>query len=307
MERIRRFVAYNIYTGGGLGIFHVPSRIAAFRVKHLATFISCREKPWVAFADYWIAISMRNFLPNVSLNSSPHAANGPQEFYKHAIHHLHSFLDAGGSLINSPSLTRIAYRIFLASIVTPPKCMGIATTDRIAVWRKLKSGNISPLPKNMLWQISHGILPVKSFLLHRKVINDDLCPMCSNAVEDVSHRFFDCTVNSKFWELFRRVFPYIGSLSPTQMFDLDFGLLPSLQRGAVIPLSEGLYTLWTARNEVTFQRRQHNTDSICALFRRRLKIRLRAERARLDRQRFADLWRDDWWWCEHNGIIDILF
>jgi hypothetical protein len=307
MERIRRSVAYNIYTGGGLGIFHVPSRIAAFRVKHLATFISCREKPWVAFADYWIAISMRNFLPNVSLNSSPHAANGPQEFYKHAIHHLHSFLDAGGSLTNSPSLTRIAYRIFLASIVTPPKCMGIATTDRIAVWRKLKSGNISPLPKNMLWQISHGILPVKSFLLHRKVINDDLCPMCSNAVEDVSHRFFDCTVNSKFWELFRRVFPYIASLSPTQMFDLEFGLLPSLQRGAVIPLSEGLYTLWTARNEVTFQRRHHNTDSICALFRRRLKIRLRAERARLDRQRFADLWLDDWWWREHNGIIDILF
>jgi hypothetical protein len=45
MEKIRWSVAYNIYTGGGLGIFHVPSRIAAFRVKHLATFISSREKP----------------------------------------------------------------------------------------------------------------------------------------------------------------------------------------------------------------------------------------------------------------------
>jgi hypothetical protein len=59
-ERIRRSVAYNIYTGGGLGIFHVLSRIAAFRVKHLATFISCREKPWVAFADYCIRARNRS-------------------------------------------------------------------------------------------------------------------------------------------------------------------------------------------------------------------------------------------------------
>jgi hypothetical protein len=49
---------------------------------------------------------MRNFLPNVSLNSSLHAANGSQEFYKHAIHRLHFFLDTGGSLTNFPSLTQ---------------------------------------------------------------------------------------------------------------------------------------------------------------------------------------------------------
>jgi hypothetical protein len=159
----------------------------------------------------------------------------------------------------------------------------------------------------MLWQISHGILPVKSFLLHRTVTNNDQCPMCLNAVEDISHRFFDCIINSKFWDLFGRVFPYLASLSPPQMFDLDLGLPPSLQRGAVIPLSEGLYTLWTARNEVTFHRRHHNADSICAMFRRRLKLRLRVERTRLDSQRFAELWQDHWWWREHNGVIDILF
>jgi hypothetical protein len=147
MEKIRRSVAYNIYTGGGLGIFHVPSRIAAFRVKHLATFISSREKPWVPFADYWIGIPMRKYLPNVSLVSSPHAAGGPQAFYKHAIQQVHSFLDAGGTLTNSPSLTRTAYRIFLALIVTTPKCIETAATDRIALWRKLKYSNISPSPK----------------------------------------------------------------------------------------------------------------------------------------------------------------
>jgi hypothetical protein len=73
---------------------------------------------------------------------------------------------------------------------------------RIVVWRKLKSSNISPLPKNILWQISRDILPVKSLLLHRKVTNDDRCPMCIKAVENIYHRFFECAINSKFWDLF---------------------------------------------------------------------------------------------------------
>jgi hypothetical protein len=59
--------------------------------------------------------------------------------------------------------------------------------------------------------------------------------------------------------------------------DLDFGLPPSLQRGAEILFSEGLYTLWTARNEVTFGRRQHNGLSVRDLAIRRIKVRLKAE------------------------------
>lgn len=40
MEKLQRTVVYNIYTAGGLGVFHIPSRIAALTVKHIANYIS---------------------------------------------------------------------------------------------------------------------------------------------------------------------------------------------------------------------------------------------------------------------------
>jgi hypothetical protein len=73
--------------------------------------------------------------------------------------------------------------------------------------------------------------------------------------------------------------------------DLDFGLPPSLQRGAEILLSEGLYTLWTARNEVIFERRQHDGLSVRDLAIRRIKVRLKAEWKLQGPSQFQDLWQ----------------
>jgi hypothetical protein len=72
--------------------------------------------------------------------------------------------------------------------------------------------------------------------------------------------------------------------------DLAFGLPPSLQRGAEILLSEGLYTLWTARNEVTFGRRQHDGLSVRELVIRRFKVRLTADLRLHGQQSFIDQW-----------------
>jgi hypothetical protein len=54
-------------------------------------------------------------------------------------------------------------------------------------------------------------------------------------------------------------------------------LPPSLQQGAQILISEGLYTLCTARNKVTFEKRQHNNSSVRDLFMRRAKSRQKTE------------------------------
>jgi hypothetical protein len=87
---------------------------------------------------------------------------------------------------------------------------------------------------------------------------------------------------------------------------LDFGLPPSLQRGAEILLSEGLYTLWSARNEVTFER-QHDGLSVRDLAIRRIEIRLKAEWKLQGPSQFQDLWQHNWWWQNHQGNIVFLF
>jgi hypothetical protein len=63
MEKLQRSVVYNIYPAGGLGIFHIPSRIAALAIKHIANYIYTRNKRWVPFSDYWLAIHLRHLLP----------------------------------------------------------------------------------------------------------------------------------------------------------------------------------------------------------------------------------------------------
>lgn len=73
VERMQRSVAYNIYSGGGLGIFHIPSRCAALSTKQIVSFSLHRQKLWVHYASYWIDFSLRTYLVNTSLNSSSHA------------------------------------------------------------------------------------------------------------------------------------------------------------------------------------------------------------------------------------------
>jgi hypothetical protein len=101
--------------------------------------------------------------------------------------------------------------------------------------------------------------------------------------------------------------PELKNFDLIQTMDLDFGLSPSLQRGTEILLSEGLYTLWAARNEVTFGRRQYDGPTVRGLVERRFKIRLKAELQLHGLQRFVSQWPNQWWWRPHLNDVEFLF
>jgi hypothetical protein len=170
-------------------------------------------------------------------------------------------------------MVKTAYRLFIATVVTTPKSVSHSLSNRYAVWKKLQGKNFSPLARNLLWQVSHGILPTRAFLKHRQVITEDKCAVCKSQAENLEHRFIDCPINHPTWATLHKILPFIKDFNLTQLMDLDFGLPPSSQRGAEILLSEGLYTLWTARNEVTFERRQHDGLSVRDHVIRRIKVR----------------------------------
>jgi hypothetical protein len=307
MEKLQRTVVYNIYTAGGLGVFHIPSRISALMIKHLANYLTNRDKRWVPFADFWIAIPLRDSLPTGASGGGVRSERGPNLYYKEALTHLEKFKDRGGTILNSPNMVRIAYRNLLATIVTPPKALSYAPTDRIIVWRRLRANHFSPNARNLLWQISHNILPIKTFLKERTVLDDDTCSVCNSQAESMQHRFFDCPINIPTWELIHKFLPFLKNLDLIQAMDLAFGLPPSLQRGAEILFSEGLYTLWTARNEVTFGRRQYDGPSVRELAARRIKVRLKAEYRLYGSQQFTDRWPPNWWWHFQGSEISFAF
>jgi exonuclease III len=307
MEKLQRSVVYNIYTAGGLGTFHIPSRIAAFAVKHIANYIYARHKRWVPFTDFWIAIHLRNLLPPGFARAGARAEKGTNAFYANAIKHLEIFTDRGGTLMDSNSMVRITYRTLLATVVSPPKALTYAPTDRLAVWRKLRAPHFAPKARNLLWQISHNILSIKTWLYERKVTKNATCAVCNAHEETLQHRFFECPINTLSWETLLRITPVLKNFDLVRTMDLDFGLPASLQRGTEILFSEALYTLWTARNEVTFGRRQHDGASTRELTVRRIKVRLKAELRLHGWQHFKSQWPQDWWWRAHNEDVEFLF
>jgi hypothetical protein len=307
MEKLQRSVVFNIYPAGGLGIFHIPSRIAALAIKHIANYIYNRNKRWVPFSDYWLAIHLRNLLPPGSVRGGARSERGTNNFYTDAIKNLEIFTDRGGALADSTSMVKTAYRSLLATVITPPKALLYASTDRLAVWRRLRAKHFSPNARNLLWQISHNILPIKTFLKDRNVTRDDTCAVCKAHGESLQHRFFDCPINSPTWEIILKISPLLKNLDLIQAMDLDFGLPPSLQRGAEILFSEGLYTLWTARNEVTFGRREHDGLSVRELAVRRIKVRLKADLRLHGLQHFTEQWPQGWWWRLHHNDVEFLF
>jgi hypothetical protein len=266
---------------------------AALAIKHVANYIYTRNKRWVPFADYWLAIPLRDFLPTGSVRGELERKKAQTVFYKEALGNFETFIDRGGTLADSTTMVRTAYRSFLATIVTPPKAITYAPTDRFAVWRRLRAKHFAPNARNLLWQISHNILPIKPFLKERNVTKKDICEVCKSQVESLQHRFFDIPTLKKF--------------DLIQIMDLDFGLPPSLQRGAEILFSEGLYTFWTARNEVTFGRRQHDGLSVRELAIRRIKVRRKAELRLHGIQQFTDQWPQGWWWRIHQNDVSFLF
>jgi hypothetical protein len=204
-------------------------------------------------------------------------------------------------------MVRIAYRLVLATVITPPRAILYAPTDRLAVWRRLRARHLSPRARSILWQISHNILPIKTFLKERNVTVDDTCVVCNTHTETLQHRFFDCQINIPSRELILKILPFLKNLNLNQTMDLDFGLPSSIQRGAEILLSEGLYTLWTARNEVTFGRQQHDGLSVRESVIRCFKVRLKAELCLHGQQTFIDQWPKAWWWSFNNNDVEFFF
>jgi hypothetical protein len=149
MERLQRTVTFNIYSAGGLGVFHIPSRLAAFAIKHITNYIHIRNKRWVPFADIWLAIRLRKFLPPGAVRSGARTEKNVSTYNTGALKNLETFLDRGGRLADSATMVRTAYRSLIATVVTEPKAVQYAPTNRFAVWKKIKAKHFSPNARNL--------------------------------------------------------------------------------------------------------------------------------------------------------------
>ena len=73
-------------------------------------------------------------------------------------------------------------------------------TDSPSVWRRIWGLSVPNKVKNFLWRACKEALPVKSNLVRRKVLSEDLCCHYNLKAEDGLHALWDCANLSAIWE-----------------------------------------------------------------------------------------------------------
>lgn len=130
--------------------------------------------------------------------------------------------------------------------------MSIPLQPRNACWDLVWRSDIPPKIRHFLWKMVAGILPTRSLLAHRHIIEDATCPFCSMCPENISHTFFDCVQVQELWEgLISNQF--IAELK--EMEPADF--LVELQRRLSAEMFQMSYVLlwqvWYRRNLLVHQ------------------------------------------------------
>ena len=83
----------------------------------------------------------------------------------------------------------------------PPstKMMIQATPDPLFSTSWIWKAKTLPRIKTFLWMCSHNSIGVKSCLVRRGVVNDEMCPVCQRELESILHALKDCSSVKSIW------------------------------------------------------------------------------------------------------------
>jgi exonuclease III len=290
-EKMRRLTLIRPYNEGGLGAVHIKSRCAALYIKHLTHLIERPETLWAPLARYWVALPLRKHDNEVWNNLAPHAPQ-PNYFYKEAYKHYTLFVNLNPTPVPVKAIVKKAYTtLVLASSVPPRVFNNHHPEERKALWNRLQKIPISPEARNFIWLVSHEILPVKCFLLHRRIVTSDLCPMCQQQPETIEHCLLDCSAAAPIKLTIYKYFPSLASSPSSSLLALDFPneTVEDANMMATV-LSEGLFMTWLARNDQVFRGKTITQQAQVRLFLHRIRVRIRVDHHRLGPEAFAALW-----------------
>ncbi|XP_019093287.1 PREDICTED: uncharacterized protein LOC104753549 [Camelina sativa] len=126
----------------------------------------------------------------------------------------------------------------------------------------------APKTKLLLSKAAQNALPVGENLLHRQVNDSVKCPYCDQD-ESVLHLLFKCPFAAKTWQLA----PTTTTLSPLAIIDVKDGIrlansllcLPptGLNAGPISPWI--IWTIWTARNKLIFNKQKTSPEEAILL------------------------------------------
>ncbi|KAK9985868.1 hypothetical protein SO802_030819 [Lithocarpus litseifolius] len=118
-------------------------------------------------------------------------------------------------------------------------------------WKLIWSLPVPHKIRHFTWRACRDILPTKSKLLQRKVVQDDTCDGCGLEAETSSHLFWSCARAKEFWACSKLIIP--SNLDQCRSFkDLMWRLLmiDEARFDLAAKMVTGAWSLWNNRNVV---------------------------------------------------------
>ena len=119
-----------------------------------------------------------------------------------------------------------------------------------------------------IWQLCHEKLPTKTLLSQRRIITDDLCPLCQSNSESCFHLFRDCNSVLPLWlslgiQSTSIFFTQSSTDTWVKYWSQDTSCpnqFPQFQWIDIFPVL--LWTIWTARNKWVMENIAFNIPAI---------------------------------------------
>jgi len=119
------------------------------------------------------------------------------------------------------------------------------------VWRRLWSLNLPRHILLFLWRACNEILPTKNNLYKRKVVTDQLCPMCGSEAEFVSHALWSCGSAQEVWGSCSGPIQKC-SAGAEEFFGVFGTLCDKLEERDLEYFAAIAHKIWARRNRVVF-------------------------------------------------------
>lgn len=130
-------------------------------------------------------------------------------------------------------------------------------------WNDVWSIKVPPKIKNFVWRVCRNILPTKTKLFDRKITSSYSCTWCLNEPETVDHVLWHCEFAQKVWNACPIAFPSLD-VEGLSLMDFLATCLRELSSPEVEIVFATAWVLWSAHNEVVWDRKVVNVDDICS-------------------------------------------
>jgi hypothetical protein len=120
------------------------------------------------------------------------------------------------------------------------------------VWSRLWKLRIANGDKHFLWRACNDILPTRSNLYKKKIVEDELCPICGREQETTLHILWECSSAMDVWSVGPKSFQKKHTLGFTKFSQLVEDMLDHGEQGDISMFVGIARRLWYRRNDVVF-------------------------------------------------------